>query len=153
MSVADLLAEYGSPLWLANLDVVRDRQRQGMPVKRTVPYSRRGIQKAHHAAGIKRAENQSANVGLNGVHPRWDQIDILQAPEVALELDPVPEQDVPGLAGITMETARGTIWRKMRASAMAEITRVGNRRATSASSIVARINGSSAARASGGSVT
>jgi diaminopimelate decarboxylase len=27
MSVADLLAEHGSPLWLANLDVVRDRQR------------------------------------------------------------------------------------------------------------------------------
>jgi diaminopimelate decarboxylase len=27
MSVADLLAEYGSPLWLANLDVVRDRAR------------------------------------------------------------------------------------------------------------------------------
>jgi diaminopimelate decarboxylase len=27
MSVADLLAEYGSPLWLANLDVVRDRSR------------------------------------------------------------------------------------------------------------------------------
>ncbi|HEX7299651.1 MAG TPA: hypothetical protein VF257_11635 [Solirubrobacteraceae bacterium] len=27
MSVADLLAEHGSPLWLANLDVVRDRAR------------------------------------------------------------------------------------------------------------------------------
>ena len=27
MSIADLLAEHGSPLWLANLDVVRDRQR------------------------------------------------------------------------------------------------------------------------------
>jgi diaminopimelate decarboxylase len=27
MSVADLLAEHGSPLWLANLDVVRDRYR------------------------------------------------------------------------------------------------------------------------------
>jgi diaminopimelate decarboxylase len=27
MSVADLLAEHGSPLWLANLDVVRDRSR------------------------------------------------------------------------------------------------------------------------------
>ena len=27
MSVADLLAEHGSPLWLTNLDVVRDRQR------------------------------------------------------------------------------------------------------------------------------
>jgi glucose-6-phosphate dehydrogenase assembly protein OpcA len=28
--------------------------------------------------------------------------------EIALELEPVREQDVPGLAGITMETARGT---------------------------------------------
>jgi glucose-6-phosphate dehydrogenase assembly protein OpcA len=28
--------------------------------------------------------------------------------EIALELEPVQEQDVPGLAGITMETARGT---------------------------------------------
>jgi diaminopimelate decarboxylase len=27
MSIADLLAEHGSPLWLANLDVVRDRSR------------------------------------------------------------------------------------------------------------------------------
>lgn len=27
MSVADLLAEHGSPLWLANLDIVRDRAR------------------------------------------------------------------------------------------------------------------------------
>jgi diaminopimelate decarboxylase len=27
MSVADLLAEHGSPLWLANLDIVRDRSR------------------------------------------------------------------------------------------------------------------------------
>src|SRR3954452_24586248 len=34
MSVADLLAEHGSPLWLANLDVVRDRQRSFSPAWR-----------------------------------------------------------------------------------------------------------------------
>jgi hypothetical protein len=46
---------------------------------------------------------------------------------------------------------RGTNERKMRASAMASMTELGKRRATSASSTVARINGSSALAATSGS--